>query len=97
VAALAEVLGIGRFVAVGYSMGGMVAQLVYRRHAPMVSGLVLCATARNVVGSPVEKLAALTLPTAAVAMRWNPLMQLVSAELLGMAFLSPINDPATAR
>src|SRR5438132_3426601 len=26
IAALAEVLGIGRFVAVGYSMGGMVAQ-----------------------------------------------------------------------
>ncbi len=50
IAALAEVLGIGRFVAVGYSMGGMVAQLLYRRHPSLLSGLVLCATARNVLG-----------------------------------------------
>ena len=63
IAALAEILGIGRFIAVGYSMGGMVAQLLYRRHPALLSGLVLCATARNVLGSPAEKLAALALPT----------------------------------
>ncbi len=97
VAAAAEVLGIGRFVAVGYSMGGMVAQLLYRRHAPLVSGLVLCATARNVLGSPAERLAALTLPTAIAAMRWNPLLQPMSAEFLGMTLLGPVGDPATAR
>jgi 3-oxoadipate enol-lactonase len=96
VAALAEVLAIGSFVAVGYSMGGMVAQLVYRRHAPMVSGLVLCATARNVLGSPAEKLAALALPSAAAAFWWNPLLQPVSAEILGMTLLGPMDDPATA-
>ena len=96
VAALAEVLAIGRFVAVGYSMGGMVAQLLYRRHAQMLSGLVLCATARNVLGSPMERLAALALPTAAAALRWNPLLQPVSAELLGLALLGPIDDPAIA-
>ena len=96
VAALAEVMAIGSFVAVGYSMGGMVAQLVYRRHAPMVSGLVLCATARNVLGSPAEKLAALALPPTAAAIRWNPLLQPVSAELLGLTLLGPVNDPATA-
>ena len=45
IAALAEVLDISQFVAVGYSMGGMVAQLLYKRHAPLLSGLVLCATA----------------------------------------------------
>ena len=39
VAALAAVLGTGKFTAVGYSMGGMVAQLVYRRHASLLSGL----------------------------------------------------------
>ena len=97
VAALAEVLGIGSFVAVGYSMGGMVAQLVCRRHAPLVSGLVLCATARNVLGSPAEKLAALALPSTAAAIRWNPLLQPVSAEILGLSLLGPVDDPATAR
>jgi pimeloyl-ACP methyl ester carboxylesterase len=94
VAALAEVLAIDSFVAVGYSMGGMVAQLVYRRHSAAVSGLVLCATARNVLGSPAEKLAALALPSAAAAIRWNPLLQQVSAEMLGLALLGPVDDPA---
>ena len=96
VAALAGVLAIGNFVAVGYSMGGMVAQLVARRHAQMVSGLVLCATARNVLGSPAERLAALTLPAAAAAIRWNPLLQPVSAEILGLTLLGPVDDPAIA-
>jgi 3-oxoadipate enol-lactonase len=58
---------------------------------------VLCATARNVLGSPAEKLAALALPTAAAAFWWNPLLQPVSAELLGMTLLGPVDDPATAR
>jgi 3-oxoadipate enol-lactonase len=97
IAALAEVLAIDSFVAVGYSMGGMIAQLVWRRHAPMVSGLVLCATARNVLGSPAENLAALALPSAAAAIRWNPLFQPVSAEALGLSLLGPVDDPATAR
>jgi 3-oxoadipate enol-lactonase len=97
VAALAEVLAIGRFVTVGYSMGGMIAQLVVRRHSPMASGLVLCATARNVLGSPAEKLAALALPSTAAAFWWNPLLQPVSAEILGMTLLGPVDDPATAR
>jgi 3-oxoadipate enol-lactonase len=96
VAALAEVLALERFVAVGYSMGGMIAQLVYRRHAPMVSGLVLCSTARDVLGSPAEKLAALALPSAAATIRWNPLLQPLSAEILGLTLLGPVGDPATA-
>jgi 3-oxoadipate enol-lactonase len=96
VAALAEVLAIGSFVAVGYSMGGMIAQLACRQHSLMVSGLVLCATARNVLGSPAEKLAALALPSAAAVIWWNPLLQPVSAEILGRALLGPVDDPATA-
>jgi pimeloyl-ACP methyl ester carboxylesterase len=97
IAALAEVLGVGRFTAVGYSMGGMVAQLLSQRHAPVLSGLVLCATARNVLGSPAEKLAALALPAAAAAIQLNPFLQPMSAELFGMALLGPVDDPATAR
>jgi len=97
IAALAGVLGTGGFVAVGYSMGGMVTQLLYRRHPALVSGLVLCSTAGNVLGSPMEKLSALGLPTAAAAVRWNPFLRLLTADVLGPALVGPIDDPATAR
>ena len=94
VAALAGVLGIGRFAAVGYSMGGMVAQLLYRRHAALVSGLVLCSTARDVRGSPAEQLAAVAAPPVAAALWWNPVVHLVSAEVFGTALLGRVDDPA---
>ena len=97
VAALAGVLNIPRFAAVGYSMGGMVAQLLYRRHASLLSGLVLCSTAGNARGSPAEQLAALAVPAMAAALRWNPMLHLMGAELFGMALLGPVDDPATAR
>jgi len=42
--ALADVLGIERFAVAGYSMGGPVAQLLWRRHRDRVLGLVLAAT-----------------------------------------------------
>lgn len=48
-AALCEVLGLPRVIAVGYSMGGPVAQLLWRRHPSVVAGLVLCATADRFV------------------------------------------------
>lgn len=47
VAALADVLGLDSILPVGYSMGGPIAQLVWRRHRRLVRGLVLCATSRN--------------------------------------------------
>jgi pimeloyl-ACP methyl ester carboxylesterase len=96
-AALAGVLGIDRFTAVGYSMGGMVAQSLYRRHPALVSGLVLCSTAGDVRGSRAEALAALAVPAVAAALRWNPMLQLMGAEFFGMALLGPIDDPATGR
>ncbi len=37
-------LDTGPVIAVGYSMGGPVAQLLWRRHRDLVDGLVLCAT-----------------------------------------------------
>ncbi len=45
VAAACEALGIDRVIAVGYSMGGPIAQLLWKRHPHLVDGLVLCATA----------------------------------------------------
>lgn len=44
VAALAELLGIDRLIAVGYSMGGPIAQLLWRRHPHLIEGLVFCST-----------------------------------------------------
>jgi pimeloyl-ACP methyl ester carboxylesterase len=56
VAALADELGITSFIAAGYSMGGPIAQLVWRRHPAKVDGLVLCATSRNFRGRWRERL-----------------------------------------
>lgn len=47
VVAVADALGIDRFVPVGYSMGSVVAQLVWQRHRDRVDGLVLCAGTRS--------------------------------------------------
>jgi pimeloyl-ACP methyl ester carboxylesterase len=47
VAAVAADLGIDRLIAAGYSMGGPIAKLLWRRHPKLISGLVLCATARH--------------------------------------------------
>jgi len=49
-AAVAAELG-GPVVAVGYSMGGLVAQLLWRRHRGAVAGLVLSSTGRSLSGS----------------------------------------------
>ncbi len=43
--ALLDELDLDQVIPVGYSMGGPVAQLIWRRHRERVSGLVLCATA----------------------------------------------------
>jgi pimeloyl-ACP methyl ester carboxylesterase len=61
-AAVAAALGIDRLIVVGYSMGGLIAQLVWQRHRQLVAGLVLCATARNIAGSHVVPSAALLPP-----------------------------------
>jgi pimeloyl-ACP methyl ester carboxylesterase len=45
IAALIDELGTGPVIAAGYSMGGPVAQLLWRRHPDKVAGLVFCATA----------------------------------------------------
>ncbi|MDL9945607.1 alpha/beta fold hydrolase [Gordonia sp. ABSL11-1] len=44
VVAVADHLGIEKFTAAGFSMGGGIAQLVWQRHRGRVSGLVLCST-----------------------------------------------------
>jgi 3-oxoadipate enol-lactonase len=56
-AALIEAIGSGPVVAVGYSMGGPVATLLWRRHPELVIGMVLCATAPQFAVTSVEQLA----------------------------------------
>lgn len=46
-AAVVNELGAGPVIPVGYSMGGAVAQLLWRRHPDLVAGMVLCATSRS--------------------------------------------------
>lgn len=70
--AAAEVLGVKQFIAVGYSMGGPIAALAWRRQPKHVSGLVLCATARHFVPRGVARLARAGLPAAALATRLVP-------------------------
>jgi len=55
VAALADVLGIDRFVVAGYSMGGPIAQLTWRRHRDRVAGMVLCATFARPTSDPRQR------------------------------------------
>ncbi|MFD9887709.1 alpha/beta fold hydrolase [Amycolatopsis sp. NPDC059027] len=47
VVAVADALELGTFAVGGYSMGGMVAQLVAHAEPERVSGLILCSTASN--------------------------------------------------
>jgi pimeloyl-ACP methyl ester carboxylesterase len=59
-------LDCGPAVVVGYSMGGPVAQLFWRRHRDLCRGLVLCATAAGFVPGARERLAFQAMMTAAV-------------------------------
>jgi len=53
--ALMDALEVERCIPVGYSLGGPVAQLMWRHHRDRVDGLVLCATSRNFRGKPHER------------------------------------------
>jgi len=71
-AGVAQARGVGRFIAVGYSMGGPIASLAWRRHPEQVAGLVLCATARNFMPRNVARAARIALPAAAALARLAP-------------------------
>lgn len=64
-AALLDELGVDDAIAVGYSMGGPIAQLLWRQHPAKVSGLVLCATADRFVPGRREQLVFATAMAAA--------------------------------
>jgi 3-oxoadipate enol-lactonase len=96
-AAVAEHLGIDQLVVVGYSMGGLIAQLMWRRHPHLVAGLVLCSTARNVSGGPWEQSASLMMPGLVTAAMWMPAAAAMRADLIGTALLDSECDPTQRR
>ncbi len=54
-AALLRRLDTGPVIAVGYSMGGPIAQLLWRRHPELVRGMVLCSTSHAFIPGVREK------------------------------------------
>jgi pimeloyl-ACP methyl ester carboxylesterase len=72
VIAVCDALGIDRFVPVGYSMGGPIAQLAWKRHPDRVDGLVLCATSRTFSGSQGERMLFGAMPALAATARLAP-------------------------
>jgi 3-oxoadipate enol-lactonase len=72
VIAMADTIGLDRFVALGYSMGGAVAQLAWRRHGERLLGLVLAATAGHFNVHRNERLSFLGLGGLAAAARLTP-------------------------
>ena len=71
-AVLLDELGIASATTVGYSMGGAVAQLLWRRHPARVDGLVLCATAPVFAESEREKRWFAGIGAVALASRFTP-------------------------
>jgi 3-oxoadipate enol-lactonase len=69
---VASALGVDEFVPVGYSMGGPIAQLIWRRHPERVTGLVLCATAPYFAGRRTERRMLLRLTGLAAVARLAP-------------------------
>jgi pimeloyl-ACP methyl ester carboxylesterase len=84
--AVANALGVGRFIAVGYSMGGPIAQLMWRNQPHRIDGLVLAATSRDFGGRMRDRLTFQSIPLALAATRL-PGSGIVRG--LGVALLSP--------
>jgi 3-oxoadipate enol-lactonase len=93
VAALANALDIDRLIPVGYSMGGLVAQLIWRRHPQLTAGLVLCATTREVSGSPLERVMSTMMSSFVTAVRWLPATYALRADVIGASLLDHDSDP----
>ncbi|MEY2582109.1 MAG: hypothetical protein QOE09_1958 [Ilumatobacteraceae bacterium] len=70
--AVCDVLGIEQVIPVGYSMGGPIAQLIWRRHRQRTAGLVLCATSAYFSTSREERLSFLGLSGLAAVARLTP-------------------------
>jgi 3-oxoadipate enol-lactonase len=89
--AVADALGVEHFIAVGYSMGGPIAQIMWRRRPERIDGLVLAATSRDFGGRIRDRLAFQSLPLALAATRVPGSQELrkLVVSLLAPRFASP--------
>ena len=71
-------------------MGGLIAQLLWRRHPERTSRLVLGASSRNFLGTPAERMASLFAPAFTVAVRMNPLWSALGAGMLGPSLVNDL-------
>ena len=90
VVAIADELGIDRFLVAGYSMGGPIAQLTWHRHPRRVMGMVLCATSRDFRGRLRERVQFGGLGLAVSALRFLPRS---SAKLADVALPDEFDEP----
>ena len=88
-AALLRHLGHKRVIAIGYSMGGPIAMLLWRRHPELVDGLILEATALEWHASARERLTWKFLAGAELVFRLGPSRGLVERYLSQVVELSP--------
>ena len=91
VAALIDALDLEPVIAVGYSMGGFVAQLLWHRHRSSISGLVLCATATHVDGNR-HWLTYQTLAVATTTLRFVPRAFHPNADMIAGRLFGSIDD-----
>jgi pimeloyl-ACP methyl ester carboxylesterase len=97
VAAVLLTLGTGPVIPVGFSIGGMVAQLMWLRHRDLVAGLVLSSTARNVTGSPWERVLAMAMPWAVLTASWLAPFTPVGTDAIAGPLLDGSLTPAQRR
>jgi pimeloyl-ACP methyl ester carboxylesterase len=93
VAALIRTLGVGPVIAVGYSMGGAVAQLLWRQHPRLVAGLVLCSTAADFGVGPLERMAAMATVATAAALRSVPPIFRLGFDMATSFMTHDVDDP----
>ena len=72
VGALLDELGVRGCIVAGYSMGGVIAQLLARDRDDLVHGLVLCATSRDFRGKPTDRLRFTAMSAIALGARLIP-------------------------
>ncbi len=100
-AAIIEQQGLGPVIVVGYSLGGPVAQMLWRRHPTLVNGMVLCATGAEFMTGNRERYAMSALMSvAAGTTRLSTVAHLVpgllARRVLGME-VNPAKPGAVAR